>query len=76
MGRKNWQVFGNQRGGEVAAGLYSLMMSCKLAGVAPDEYLEDVLQQISTTPMDRITELTPWGWKARRAAEAAAVAAV
>ena len=76
MGRKNWLIFGSQRGGEVAARLYSLMLSCKLAEVAPDEYIEDVLQRISTPPMDRIAELTPWGWKTRRDAEAAATAAV
>lgn len=74
VGRKNWMIFGSPRGGEVAARLYSLVMSCRLAEITPDAYLEDVLQRISTTPAARIAELTPWGWKARRAAEAAASA--
>ncbi|WP_145067012.1 transposase domain-containing protein [Engelhardtia mirabilis] len=45
-------------------------MSCKLAEVPPDTYIKDVLEQISTLPVDRIAELTPWGWKTRRTAEA------
>jgi transposase len=78
VGRKNWSIFGSQFGGEVAARIFSLVISCKLAEIPPDAYFEDVLQRISSTPMDRIAELTPWGWKAQRDAEqpAAAGAAV
>ena len=65
-GRKNWLIFGSPRGGEVAGRLYSLVMSCKFAGVAPDEYLEDVLSLISTTKASDIATLTPWGWAAAR----------
>ncbi len=67
-GRKNWLIFGSERGGQVAGRLYSLVMSCKLAGVAPDEYLEDALSLISSTPASEIAKLTPWGWQAQRAA--------
>ncbi|QDU67897.1 IS66 family transposase [Engelhardtia mirabilis] len=74
VGRKNWGIFGSQRGGEVAARLYSLTMSCKLAEVPPDAYIEDVIQRVSTTPQERIAELTPWGWKARQAADVEAQA--
>lgn len=56
------------------ARLYSLVMSCRLAEIAPDAYLEDVLQRIATTPAASIAELTLWGWKARRAAAAVAFA--
>lgn len=66
-GRKNWLIFGSPRGGEVAGRLYSLVMSCKFAGVAPDDYLEDVLSLISTTKASDIATLTPWGWAAARA---------
>lgn len=64
-GRKNWLIFGSQRGGEVAARLYSLVMSCKLTGVTPEAYLEDALSLVATTPASRIAELTPWGWAER-----------
>lgn len=65
-GRKNWLIFGSPRGGEVAGRLFSLVMSCKLAGIAPDEYLEDVLGLVSTTKASEIAKLTPWGWAAAR----------
>lgn len=33
VGRKNWLVFASDRGGQVACRLYSLVLSCKQAGV-------------------------------------------
>ena len=67
-GRKNWLIFGSQRGGEVAGRLYSLVMSSKLAGGNVSDDLEDALSLISTTPASEIATLTPWGWKAAQAA--------
>ena len=57
VGRKNWMVFGSQRGGEVACRMYSLMLSCKQCGANPEAYLEDVLMQVAVTPRigDRFT---------------------
>ena len=69
-GRKNWLIFGSQRGGEVAGRLYSLVMSSKLAGVNVSDYLDDALSLISTTPASEIATLTPWGWRAAQAAVA------
>jgi len=71
VGRANWLVFASPRGGEVACRLYSLMLSCKENGIDPLVYIEDLLIRVSTTPACRIAELTPWGWAAARAAEAA-----
>lgn len=64
VGRKNWLVFGSQRGGEVACRLYSLMLSCKQCGANPEAYLEDVLMKVATTPASQIATLTPWAWAA------------
>ncbi|MEM7203914.1 MAG: IS66 family transposase [Planctomycetota bacterium] len=64
MGRRNWLVFASERGGEVASRLYSLLLSCKEAGVEPEAYLEDVLHRVATTPASDIASLTPWGWRA------------
>lgn len=69
LGRKNWQIFASPKGGEVACRLYSLVLSAKLNGIDPREYIEDVLGRLSTTPHSRIAELTPWGWAAARRAE-------
>ena len=71
VGRANWLVFASQRGGEVAGRLYSLVLSCKHAGIDPEAYLEDVLVRVSHT--SEIASLTPWAWAAaRRAAPTAA----
>jgi len=69
-GRKNWLTFGSERGGRVAGRLYSLVMSAKLARINVEEYLEDLLNRVSTTPMSRIAELTPWAWAQSRAGAA------
>ncbi len=61
VGRKNWMFVGNQAGGETAAGMYSLVESCKAAGVNPREYFQDVLLRIATC--SDVTKLTPHGWK-------------
>jgi transposase len=74
LGRNNWFVFASPRGGEVACRLYSLVFSCKGKGIDPQVFIEDVLTRISTTPANRIAGLTPWGWAAARAAEAAPLA--
>ncbi len=67
IGRKNWLVFGSQRGGDVACRLYSLVLSCKQCGADPEAYLEDVLMKVASTPASEIAALTPWAWQAARA---------
>ena len=66
VGRKNWLVFASERGGAVACRLYSLMLSCKQAGVDPERYIEDCLGRLSTTKASDIASLTPWAWAAAR----------
>lgn len=66
VGRKNWQIFGSQRGGEVACRLYSLVLSCKQAGVDAELYIEDALGRLSTTRATDVAALTPWAWAAAR----------
>jgi transposase len=63
VGRKNWIFFGNERGGEAAAVMYSLIATCKEHDVDPRTYLRDVLLRIAKT--SDVRELTPYGWKAR-----------
>ncbi|MEM8712924.1 MAG: transposase [Planctomycetota bacterium] len=47
VGKKNWQMFGARRGGEIVGRLYSLAICCKLNGIDVQSYLEDVLGLIS-----------------------------
>jgi hypothetical protein len=65
IGRKNWMFLGSEAGAEHAALLYSLVVSCKLAGVDPFAYFRDVLMRIHTHPAERIAELIPREWKTR-----------
>lgn len=69
LGRKNWLFAASFAGGENAALIYSLIATCKQHEVDPFPYLRDVLERLPTTPSDRIAELTPWSWKAARAAK-------
>lgn len=63
LGRKNFLFVGSQRGGEVAATVYSLIATCKLNGVEPYAYLKDVLGRIRSHRIDRLDELLPFNWK-------------
>lgn len=63
VGRKNWIFFGNERGGQAAAVMYSLIATCKEHEIEPRTYLRDVLLRIAK--VSDVRELTPYGWKAR-----------
>jgi transposase len=63
VGRKNWLFYGNERGGQAAATMYSLIATCKEHGVDPRMYLRDVLLRIAK--VSDVRDLTPYGWKAR-----------
>ena len=65
IGRKNWLFAGSEDGAGSAAILFSLVVSCKLAGVDPFAYFRDVLMRIHTHPAERVTELIPREWKTR-----------
>jgi transposase len=72
LGRKNWLFAGSDKGGQTAAVLMSLCMTCKELEINPEAYLRDVLDRISTHPASRIDELLPDRWKTLREASAAA----
>ncbi|MBL8839921.1 MAG: IS66 family transposase [Planctomycetes bacterium] len=61
VGRKNWLMVGNVRGGKAAAVLYTLVQTCKEIGVVPQTYLRDVLLRIGRET--DVAKLTPHGWK-------------
>jgi hypothetical protein len=64
LGRKNWLFAGSFEGARRAAILYSVVQSCALVGVAPFDYLKDVLLRVATHPQRLIDQLTPKGWAA------------
>lgn len=63
MGRKNYLFAGSEGGGESIAILYSLIQTCLLNGVNPEEYLADVMIRIQYHPNSRAHELLPHNWK-------------
>lgn len=65
IGRKNWLFCASDDGAQNAATLFSVVVSCKLAGVDPFAYLRDVLTRIHAHPADRIEELIPREWRNR-----------
>ena len=72
LGRKNSLFVGSEQGGHDAAVFYSLIESCKAAGVEPMAYFQDVLGRVATISDARLRALTPARWKAERDAVAAA----
>lgn len=75
MGRRNWLHVGGEIGGERAANLFSLTISCHRLKVEPYAYLCDIVPRLSSHPQREIWKLTPRGWRDSRAqakAEAAA----
>jgi len=63
VGRRNWLFAGSERGGEAAAIIYTLIESCRRAGLDPFRYLRDVLLRVGTHPASRVEELVPARWK-------------
>jgi transposase len=63
LGRRNWLHVGQEAGGEKAANLFSLMITCKRLGVEPYAYLHDILRRLPHHPNKDIWQLTPRGWK-------------
>ena len=62
IGRRNWLFAGSVRGGKAAAVVFSLLESCKIEGVDPIHYIEDVLVRVATHPANRVEELLPARW--------------
>ncbi len=65
MGRKNHLFCWSELGARQLGMLHSLMVTCKLHGINPYDYLVDVLQRISRHPAKNVAALTPRLWKER-----------
>jgi transposase len=75
LGRRSWLFCGSDRGGQRAAAVYSLIVSCKMNDIDPHAWLADVLDRIAAHPAHRIDELLPWNWKMSREESSTAAAA-
>jgi len=63
LGRKNFMFSGSHNGAERSAIMYSFIGSCKINGINPEEWLEDVLRRISDTKLADLHLLLPNNWK-------------
>jgi len=72
VGKKNWLFIGHPSAGQTSAILYTIIENCRLEGIDPREYLEDVLPRIASHAPGRVGELLPRQWKQAREHAAAA----
>jgi transposase len=61
--RKNYLFCGSDAGGQRAACAYTLIETCRMNDVDPQDYLTDILGRIADHPINKIDRLLPWHWK-------------
>jgi transposase len=66
VGRKSWMFYGSDTHAEAAAAIFSVIASCRLHGLDPFQYLEEILRLLPYWPRDRYLELAPKYWRATR----------
>jgi hypothetical protein len=57
---------GSDMHAEAAAAIFSVIASCRLHGLDPFQYLEEILRVLPYWPRDRYVELAPKSWCATR----------
>lgn len=65
--RKSWLFFGSDDHANAAANLFSLVASCKLHTIDPEQYLAEVIHLMPYWPRERYLELAPKYWRSTRA---------
>ena len=68
MGRKAWLFCWTELGAKHVGIVQSLIVTCRLHGIDPYDYLVDVLQRVGQHPATDVAQLTPRLWKERFAA--------
>jgi len=66
VGRKNWMFYGSNSHAESAAAIFSLVASCRLHAIDPEQYFDEVMRALPDWPKDRYLELSPKYWAATR----------
>lgn len=67
VGRKNWLFYGTDTHAEAAAAVFSVIATCRMHGLDPFVYFDEVLRVLPYWPQDRYLELAPQHWRATRA---------
>ncbi|WP_133013425.1 transposase domain-containing protein, partial [Marinomonas flavescens] len=63
MGKKNWLFCWTELGAEHVGIIQSLICTCKLHDIDPNDYLTDILQRVSQHPAKKTADLIPRRWK-------------
>jgi transposase IS66 family protein/transposase IS66-like protein len=64
LGRKLWMFCYDKVGAQASANLFSLVMTARVNGLEPFEYLSEVFQQLPlATTVEAIEALLPWNLK-------------
>src|SRR5262245_33496741 len=67
VGRKAWMFYGSDVHAQAAAAVFSLIASCRLHSLDPEQYLEEVMRVLPYWPDSRYLELAPNNWARTRA---------
>jgi hypothetical protein len=67
VGRKAWMFYGSDVHAQAAAAIFSIVASCRLHSLDPEQYLEEVMRVLPYWPDSRYLELTPNNWASTRA---------
>ena len=68
LGRSNWTHIGSAQAGPRVAAILSVVESCRRLKTPVRKYLADVLPGLADAPIQRVAELTPTAWAAKRQA--------
>ena len=66
IGRRNWLFFAGPEGPRTAMVLYTLVANCRLEGVDPFTYFNDILTRLPRLTGAELATLTPRRWKRLR----------
>ena len=66
VGRKNWIHIGSEEAGPRVAAIISVIESCRRLKIPVRDYFADILPGLANAPIQRIAELTPAAWAAKK----------
>ena len=66
LGRKNWLHIGSKEAGPRVTNILSIVETCRRLVLPVREYLAAVLPGLANFPVQRVAELTPRAWAARK----------
>ncbi len=72
LGGRNWTFLGSDTGADRAAVFYTIIQTCRLNEINPEEYLADLIARIADHPAKKLEELLPWNWRPQSARAAVA----